>query len=64
MRTESQIKRKQNELRQQQQTLITRLEQSESNEAREALKDQNERLADRIDLLEWVLNEPLGSYHA
>ncbi|MEW9699212.1 hypothetical protein [Paenibacillus sp. SI8] len=64
MRTESQIKRKQNELRQQQQALETRIALAGAPAEREALNVQNERLTDMIDMLEWVLNEPMGSYHA
>ncbi|MBD0380784.1 hypothetical protein [Paenibacillus sedimenti] len=64
MRTESQIKRKLNELLQQQQTIEARIEQAGSGVEREALTAQNERILDRIDMLEWVLNEPVGSYHA
>jgi hypothetical protein len=65
MRTEQQIKRKQNELLMQKQTLQSRL--SETNPEQEAevqsLRTQLDRLEDMIFLLEWVLNEPTGSYH-
>ncbi|TXK81869.1 hypothetical protein [Paenibacillus sp. N3.4] len=64
MRTENQIKRKVNELRQQQQTLQSRVAQAGNDAEHEALNIHNERLTDMIDLLEWVLNEPMGSYHA
>ncbi|MFD0697689.1 hypothetical protein ACFQZT_26800 [Paenibacillus sp. GCM10027628] len=64
MRTESQIKRKYNELIQQQQSLKLRIDQAGSDSEREALTVQSERVADMIDMLEWVLNEPVGSYHA
>lgn len=63
MRTESQIKRKCNELIQQQQALAVRLEQAGSEAERQTLSVQSERIADMIGMLEWVLNEPVGSYH-
>ncbi|MFC5447909.1 hypothetical protein [Paenibacillus aestuarii] len=63
MRTESQIKRKLNELQQQQQALQTRKEAAGSDAERDALNAQLERLGDMIDMLEWVLNAPIGSYH-
>ena len=55
MRTEDQVKRKLNELMMQKKSL-------ESNE-NESLKAQIIRLEDQIMLLEWVLNNPIGSYH-
>ncbi|MEB3103131.1 hypothetical protein [Ferviditalea candida] len=55
MRTESQIKRKLNELLMQKRSLEAVGDQ--------AAEDQIARLEDQILLLEWVLNEPTGSYH-
>jgi hypothetical protein len=63
LRTESQIKRKLNELLQQKHALQARMEQTGNGAEREALHAQNERLADSIDMLEWVLNNPTESYH-
>ncbi|UJF31301.1 hypothetical protein [Paenibacillus hexagrammi] len=63
MRTESQIKRKRNELVSQRQALESRTEQAGSSAETDSLKLQAERLSDMIDMLEWVLNEPSGSYH-
>jgi len=63
MRTESQIKRKLNELQQQQQAVQARKDAAGSDAEREALNAQLERLGDIIDMLEWVLNAPIGSYH-
>jgi hypothetical protein len=68
MRTEQQIKRKWNELKMQKQTLTGRLEQTTDNEHQsvesiQILSMQIERLDESIDLLEWVLEQPAGSYH-
>jgi flagellar biosynthesis chaperone FliJ len=60
MRTESQIKRKLNELTAQRQSVLSRLE-SDSGSA--ALREQARRLEAQIELLEWVLFEPTGAYH-
>ncbi len=54
--TESQIKRKLNELVVQKQTLELKGD--------DVPQDQIDRLEDQIFLLEWVLNEPIGKYHA
>lgn len=55
MRTENQIKRKLNEL-------IMRKESLRSKDDA-AAAEQIDRLEEQIMLLEWVLNEPTGSYH-
>lgn len=62
MRTENQIKRKLIELTQQRSNLQTRLDMV-TDHARDILLQQLERVEDMILLLEWVLNEPTGSYH-
>jgi len=59
MRTEQQIKRKLNELVMQKKSLET-----QASESSVPLKAEIERLEDSILLLEWVLNEPAGKYHA
>jgi hypothetical protein len=69
MRTEQQIKRKSNELKMQKQSLTARIEQAtqeqqESVESIQILLAQVERLEESIHLLEWVLDQPIGSYHA
>lgn len=62
MRTENQIKRKLIELTQQRTNLQTRADGA-TDITRESLRQQLERVEDMILLLEWVLNEPTGSYH-
>lgn len=62
MRTENQIKRKLIELTQQRSNLQTRVDTA-TDHARDNLLQQLERVEDMIQLLEWVLNEPTGSYH-
>jgi hypothetical protein len=62
MRTENQIKRKIIELTQQRSNLQTRVDTA-TDHARDNLLQQFERVEDMIQLLEWVLNEPTGSYH-
>jgi hypothetical protein len=69
MRTENQIKRKLNELIILKKSLETKregLSQTESDITSEAnsLSLQSERLEESISLLEWVLDEPIGKYHA
>jgi uncharacterized protein YoxC len=69
MRTEQQIKRKWNELRMQKQALTARVQQAtedqqESVESIQILLSQVERLEESIHLLEWILDQPTGSYHA
>jgi hypothetical protein len=68
MRTEQQIKRKYNELTQQKQSLTVRIkeateDQQHSVESIQILLAQAERLEESIQLLEWVLDQPTGSYH-
>jgi hypothetical protein len=69
MRTEQQVKRKWNELKMQKIALTGRLEQTTDNEHQsvesiQILMIQIERLNESINLLEWVLEQPTGSYHA
>ncbi|CAM3348543.1 MULTISPECIES: hypothetical protein [Paenibacillus] len=64
MRTENQIKSKLNELTMQKKLLHARIAQlDESSPQRAALVQQEARLDDMMIMLEWVLNEPEGSYH-
>ncbi|ANY75417.1 hypothetical protein BBD41_24170 [Paenibacillus ihbetae] len=64
MRTENQIKSKLNELAMQKKLLHARIAQlDESSPQRSALVQQEARLDDMMIMLEWVLNEPGGSYH-
>jgi hypothetical protein len=60
MRTEQQIKRKLNELLLQRKGLEERLQTADN---KESIQPQLEQLEQSILLLEWVLNEPTGSYH-
>ena len=62
MRTADQIKRKYNELTARKKELQTRLETSEE-DGSAAIGEQLGRLVEQLLLLEWVLNEPQGSYH-
>jgi ABC-type Fe2+-enterobactin transport system substrate-binding protein len=69
MRTEQQVKRKWNELKTQKQTLTEQLGQTTENEHQsvesiQILSLQIERVDEAITLLEWVLEQPMGSYHA
>jgi ABC-type Fe2+-enterobactin transport system substrate-binding protein len=69
MRTEQQIKRKWNELKTQKQALTEQLGQTTENEHQstesiQILSLQIERVDEAIALLEWVLEQPTGSYHA
>ncbi|MCL6603607.1 MAG: hypothetical protein K6T94_12085 [Paenibacillus sp.] len=65
MRTENQIQSKINELTLQRRALETRLTSIEEDSSqRNNLKDQLARLEDMIMMLEWVLNAPVGKYHA
>ncbi|WNQ11264.1 hypothetical protein MJA45_27315 [Paenibacillus aurantius] len=64
MRTELQIKRKRNELLQQTKDLQTRLADVMEDGEAERLKRRLEETEGMILLLDWVLNEPIGSYHA
>jgi predicted transcriptional regulator len=68
MRTEQQIKRKYNELTMQKQSLTAHIKQAtedqqQSVESIQILLAQAERLEESIQLLEWVLDQPTGSYH-
>lgn len=62
MRTADQIKRKFNELAAQQKELQSRLEKSEG-DGSGAIRERIGRIDEQMMLLEWVLNEPQGSYH-
>ena len=62
MRTSDQIKRKYNELAAQKKALEAQRSATEG-EAAAALDSRIGRLEEQMLLLEWVLNEPLGSYH-
>jgi hypothetical protein len=69
MRTEQQIKRKWNEMKMQKQELKERLGQTTENEHQSVesihiLSLQIERLDEHINLLDWVLEQSTGSYHA
>jgi predicted site-specific integrase-resolvase len=61
MRTEEQIKRKLNELVMQKKALEAGMDAAGQ---KEGLQSQIDRLEQSILLLEWVLNAPVGSYHA
>ncbi|GIO10768.1 hypothetical protein J19TS2_03230 [Cohnella xylanilytica] len=62
MRTSDQIKRKYNELAAQKKALEAQRSATEG-EGAAALDSRIGRLEEQMLLLEWVLNEPLGSYH-
>ncbi|WP_410511559.1 hypothetical protein PaeBR_15965 [Paenibacillus sp. BR2-3] len=65
MRTENQIQAKINELTLQCKSLETRLGPlAEDSPQRDNLKAQLSRFEDMILMLEWVLNAPVGKYHA
>ena len=65
MRTENQIQSKINELTLQRRTLEARLAPTEGDTPmQDNLKSQLDRLEDMILMLEWVLNAPVGKYHA
>lgn len=63
MRTSDQIKRKYNELAAQKKALEARRSAAEEEGGPAAVDSRIERLEEQMLLLEWVLNEPLGSYH-
>ncbi|MCZ8522478.1 MULTISPECIES: hypothetical protein [Paenibacillus] len=63
MRTEDQVRRKVNELLLQKKTVEERLAAAPE-ESKPSLQADLDRLEDMILLLEWVLNKPVGSYHA
>ncbi|MFE4711759.1 MULTISPECIES: hypothetical protein [Bacillales] len=65
MRTENQIQSKINELTLQRRSLESRLAPlAEEDTQRSSLQAQLVRLEDMILMLEWVLNAPVGKYHA
>ncbi|MCR8631790.1 hypothetical protein [Paenibacillus radicis (ex Xue et al. 2023)] len=70
MRTENQIKRKLNELIMSKKSLESRIaallesEEQHHSEAAKSLRVQAEQVEESITLLEWVLDEPIGKYHA
>ncbi|MFF2907458.1 hypothetical protein [Paenibacillus sp. NPDC057934] len=65
MRTENQIQSKINELTLQRRSLESRLTPlAEEDTQRSSLQAQLVRLEDMILMLEWVLNAPVGKYHA
>jgi hypothetical protein len=68
VRTENQIKRKLNELIMLKKSMQTKLEAltgtDSEQQAETALRIQIEQLEESISLLEWVLDEPIGKYHA
>lgn len=64
MRTENQIKSKMNELLMQKKSLLSRIKSAEPDTPVHAsLSAQLLRVEDMLTMLEWVLNEPTGSYH-
>jgi len=63
MRTTDQVKRKYNELVAQKRTLEEKLAGSEPAGEAAGLEARIARLEEQMLLLEWVLNEPMGSYH-
>lgn len=62
MRTADQVKRKYHELASRKQALEALYAQS-GEEARPALQSEIDRIEEQLLLLEWVLSEPIGSYH-
>ncbi|MDN4616644.1 hypothetical protein QCD85_00950 [Paenibacillus sp. PsM32] len=65
MRTENQIKSKLNELTLQKRNIQTRLaDLTPETASYTSLNEQLVRIEDMSNMLEWVLNEPLGKYHA
>ncbi|WP_019536126.1 hypothetical protein [Paenibacillus ginsengihumi] len=62
MRTEDQVRRKANELLMLKQSLASRLA-SAAEEEKPAIQRDIDQLEEKIMLLEWVLNKPIGSYH-
>lgn len=63
MRTADQVKRKINELAARRETLNAKRAESSDPAEQARLQAQADRLDEQLLLLEWVLNEPLGSYH-
>ncbi|MEK3767601.1 hypothetical protein NSQ91_13075 [Paenibacillus sp. FSL R7-0048] len=65
MRTENQIQSKINELTLQRRSLESRLASlTENSPQQDNLQAQLTRVEDMIMMLEWVLNAPVGRYHA
>jgi hypothetical protein len=64
MRTADQIKRKLHELNTQKQALEISPPVTEDPSGNAQKQNRIDRLEDQIMLLEWVLNEPIGKYHA
>ncbi|AWV33355.1 hypothetical protein MHH60_09365 [Paenibacillus sp. FSL H7-0716] len=65
MRTENQIQSKINELTLQRRSLESRLASlTENSPQQDNLQTQLTRVEDMIMMLEWVLNAPVGRYHA
>ncbi|MEC0130529.1 MULTISPECIES: hypothetical protein [Paenibacillus] len=65
MRTENQIQSKINELTLQRRSLESRLASlTEDSPQQDNLQTQLTRVEDMIMMLEWVLNAPVGKYHA
>ncbi|SDD97407.1 hypothetical protein SAMN02799630_04326 [Paenibacillus sp. UNCCL117] len=64
MRDENQVKRKLNELLMQRKIMETQAEAAAGSSQASAAGERLERLDEQILLLEWVLNEPRGRYHA
>ncbi|WP_068776010.1 hypothetical protein [Paenibacillus sp. FJAT-26967] len=60
MRTADQVRRKLTELTKQKQFIQQQLDKDKENSV---LTIQIEKLEDMTMMLEWVLNEPSGSYH-
>ncbi|MBB6675502.1 hypothetical protein [Cohnella nanjingensis] len=63
MRTADQVKRKYNELAARKQALDAKRSGAAGETEQAQLQTLAERLDEQMLLLEWVLNEPLGSYH-
>ncbi|MEK3944332.1 hypothetical protein BSK49_01835 [Paenibacillus odorifer] len=65
MRTENQIQSKINELTLQRRSLESRLASlTENSPQQDNLQAQLTRVEDMVMMLEWVLNAPVGRYHA
>ncbi|WP_342565904.1 hypothetical protein NST84_12630 [Paenibacillus sp. FSL R7-0345] len=65
MRTANQIQSKMNELTLQRRSLMSRLAPlPQDSPQRASLDTQLSRLDDMILMLEWVLDAPVGKYHA
>lgn len=64
MRTEQQIQRKVNEFKMRQRELQARLAELADERQQAPVLLQIDRLEEQVALLEWVLFEPTGRYHA